>query len=50
MIKKQLSIIVINDRISVRPERMVEFIQNQDDINLIGVAGNAREFRRLSQQ
>ena len=48
MIKQQLSVIVINDRISVRPEKMVEFIQNQDDIYLIGVAGNVSQIQELT--
>ena len=48
MVKQRFSVIIVNDRTSVRPHKMIENIKNQNDLHLIGVAESASRVRELT--
>ena len=48
MVIQRFSVIIMNDRTSVRPHKMIENIKNQNDLHLIGVAESASQVRELT--
>ena len=47
MNERPCSIIIINDRVSVRPEKMIDSIKTQNDFRLIGVAKTIEQVREI---
>ena len=48
MTKQRFSVIIMNDRTSVRPEKMIENIKNQHDLYLLGVTSTTDQVRELA--
>ena len=47
MTEQQFTVIIMNDRISVQPAKMIESMRLQDDFNLVGVGKDVGQISEL---